>query len=235
MQETRLWDPDRAHTVSMRSKEFAHDYRYFPEPDLPPLDLAPAWIEAVRATLVELPAAKRARFMKDYALGAYDAEVLTQSKELAGYFEAAAKGSAHPKTVANWVLNEILRVVPPDDEKAIAACPIKPADLAGLIALIEDGTISGRIAKDVFEKMLVAGESARAIVSREGLTQVADAGELGTVVDRVLAEHAKVVEDYKAGKKAALGFLVGQVMKSTSGKASPSVVNSLLMEKLPKV
>ena len=189
----------------------------------------------MRATLVELPAAKRARFMKDYALGAYDAEVLTQSKELAGYFEAAARGSAHPKTVANWVLNEILRVVPPDDEKAIAACPIKPADLAGLIALIEDGTISGRIAKDVFEKMLVAGESARAIVSREGLTQVADAGELGTVVDRVLAEHAKVVEDYKAGKKAALGFLVGQVMKSTSGKASPNVVNALLMEKLPKV
>jgi aspartyl-tRNA(Asn)/glutamyl-tRNA(Gln) amidotransferase subunit B len=235
VQETRLWDPDRAHTVSMRSKEFAHDYRYFPEPDLPPLDLAPAWIEAVRATLAELPAAKRARFMKDYALGAYDAEVLTQSRELAGYFEAAAKGSAHPKAVANWVLNEILRVVPPDDEKAIAACPIKPADLAGLIALIEDGTISGRIAKDVFEKMLVAGESARAIVAREGLTQVADAGELGAVVDRVLTEHAKVVEDYKAGKKAALGFLVGQVMKSTSGKASPAVVNSLLMEKLPKV
>jgi aspartyl-tRNA(Asn)/glutamyl-tRNA(Gln) amidotransferase subunit B len=173
--------------------------------------------------------------MKDYALGAYDAEVLTQSRELAGYFEAAAKGSPHPQTVANWVLNEILRVVPPDDERAIAACPIKPADLAGLITLIEDGTISGRIAKDVFEKMLVAGESARAIVAREGLTQVADAGELGSVVDQVLAEHAKVVEDYKAGKKAALGFLVGQVMKSTSGKASPAVVNSLLMEKLPKV
>jgi len=235
VQETRLWDPDKGHTVSMRSKEFAHDYRYFPEPDLPPLDVASAWIEQVRATLPELPAARRQRFTKVYALSAYDADVATQSKGLADYFEAAAKGSANPKTVANWVLNEVLRVVPPDDEKAIAACPVKPAALAGLIALIEDGTISGRMAKDVFEKMLASGESARAIVSREGLTQVADTGALGAVVDRVLAEHAKVVEDYKAGKKAALGFLVGQVMKSTSGKASPAVVNSLLMEKLPKV
>ena len=235
VQETRLWDPDKGHTVSMRSKEFAHDYRYFPEPDLPPLDVASAWIEQVRATLPELPAARRQRFVKAYALSAYDADVATQSKGLADYFEAAAKVSANPKTVANWVLNEVLRVVPPDDEKAIAACPVKPADLAGLIALIEDGTISGRMAKDVFERMLASGESARAIVSREGLAQVADAGELGTVVDRVLAEHAKVVEDYKAGKKAALGFLVGQVMKLTSGKASPAVVNSLLMEKLPKV
>jgi aspartyl-tRNA(Asn)/glutamyl-tRNA(Gln) amidotransferase subunit B len=235
VQETRLWDPDKGHTVSMRSKEFAHDYRYFPEPDLPPLDLAPAWIDEIRATLPELPAARRQRFMRVYALSAYDAEVATQSKALADYFEAAAKGSPNPKTVANWVLNEVLRIVPPDDEKAIAACAIKPADLAGLITLIEDGTISGRIAKDVFEKMFQSGEDARSIVAREGLTQVADAGELGAVVDTVLAEHAKVVEDYRAGKKAALGFLVGQVMKATSGKASPAVVNTLLIEKLPKV
>ena len=173
--------------------------------------------------------------MRVYALSAYDAEVATQSKALADYFEAAAKGSPNPKTVANWVLNEVLRIVPPDDEKAIAACAIKPADLAGLITLIEDGTISGRIAKDVLEKMFQSGEDARSIVAREGLTQVADAGELGAVVDTVLAEHPKVVEDYRAGKKAALGFLVGQVMKATSGKASPAVVNTLLIEKLPKV
>jgi aspartyl-tRNA(Asn)/glutamyl-tRNA(Gln) amidotransferase subunit B len=235
VQETRLWDPDKKHTVSMRSKEFAHDYRYFPEPDLPPLGLAPAWIDEVRATLPELPAARRQRFVKAYSLSAYDAEVATQSKALADYFEAAAKDASNPKTVANWVLNEVLRVVPPDDEQAIAAFPIKPAQLAGLIRLIEDGTTSGRMAKDVFEKMFQTGEDARTIVSREGLTQVADAGELGAVVDTVLAQHAKVVEDYKAGKKAALGFLVGQVMKSTSGKASPAVVNSLLLEKLPKV
>jgi aspartyl-tRNA(Asn)/glutamyl-tRNA(Gln) amidotransferase subunit B len=235
VQETRLWDPDRAHTVSMRSKEFAHDYRYFPEPDLPPLAIAPAWIDEIRATLPELPSARRQRFVEAYALSLYDAGVATQSRALAEYFEAAAKGSSNPKTVANWVLNEVLRIVPPDDEKAIAACPIQPSDLRELIGLIEDGTISGRIAKDVFEKMHGSGESARAIVAREGLTQVADAGALGGVVDRVLADHAKVVEDYKAGKKAALGFLVGQVMKATSGKASPAVVNSLLIEKLPKV
>ena len=235
VQETRLWDPDRGHTVSMRSKEFAHDYRYFPEPDLPPLDVAADWIERIRATLPELPETRRQRFMTAYGLSAYDAEVSTSSKALADYFEAAAKGSANPKTVANWVLNEVLRVVPPDDEKAIAACPVKPAQLAGLIRLIEDGTTSGRMAKDVFEKMLQTGEDASTIVSREGLTQVADVAELGAVVDNVLSTHVKVVEDYKAGKKAALGFLVGQVMKSTSGKASPAVVNALLIEKLPKV
>jgi len=238
VQETRLWDPDKGHTVSMRSKEFAHDYRYFPEPDLPPLDVAAGWIEQVRATLPELPAARRQRFLKVYALSAYDADVATQSKGLADYFEAAARGSANPKTVANWVLNEVLRVVPPDDEQAIAACPVKPADLAGLIALIEDGTISGRIAKDVFEKMCSSGESARAIVDREGLVQVADTAVLSTVVGTVLSTYPKAAQDYKAGNKASLGFLVGQVMKSTSGKANPAVVNSLLIEqieKLPKV
>ena len=238
VQETRLWDPDKGHTVSMRSKEFAHDYRYFPEPDLPPLDVAAGWIEQVRATLPELPAARRQRFIKVYALSAYDADVATQSKGLADYFEAAAQGSANPKTVANWVLNEVLRVAPPEDEKAIAACPVNPANLAGLIALIEDGTISGRMAKDVFEKMLASGESARAIVDREGLVQVADTVVLSTVVGTVLSTYPKAVQDYKAGNKPSLGFLVGQVMKSTSGKANPAVVNSLLIEqieKLPKV
>jgi len=182
-----------------------------------------------------LPAARRQRFVASYALSAYDADVATQSRGLADYFEAAAKGSANPKTVANWVLNEILRIVPADDDKAIAACPISPVALRELIMLVEDGTISGRIAKDVFEKMLATGEGARAIVAREGLTQVADAEALRAVVETVLSTHAKVVDDYKAGKKAALGFLVGQVMKATSGKASPAVVNKLLIEKLPKV
>jgi aspartyl-tRNA(Asn)/glutamyl-tRNA(Gln) amidotransferase subunit B len=235
VQETRLWDPDKGQTVSMRSKEFAHDYRYFPEPDLPPLSVEASWIEAVRATLPELPAAKRQRFTKVYVLNAHDADVATQSQGVADYFEEAAKKSSNPKAIANWVLNEVLRVVPLDDEKAIRLFPIKAANLAGLIALIEDGTISGKIAKDVFEKMYRSGEDARTIVLREGLTQVADVGALGAVVDGVLAEHAKVVEDYKAGKKAALGFLVGQVMKATAGKASPGVVNSLLAEKLSKL
>jgi len=234
IQETRLWDPERARTVSMRSKEFAHDYRYFPEPDLPPLDLAPAEIERVRGDLPELPAAKRQRFVQAYGLSPHEAELLGQGRGLADYFEAAARESGKPKAVANWVLNELLRELPGADDVAVAACPITPSRLAGLLALIDDGTISGKIAKDVFDKMLRSGEEARAIVGREGLTQVADAGALAEVVDQVLAQHAKVVEDWKSGKKAALGFLAGQVMKATQGKANPALVNQLLGEKLPK-
>jgi aspartyl-tRNA(Asn)/glutamyl-tRNA(Gln) amidotransferase subunit B len=235
VQETRLWDPDKGQTVSMRSKEFAHDYRYFPEPDLPPLNVEARWVEAVRATLPELPAAKRQRFKEVYALNAHDAVVVTSSQGVANYFEEAAKESSNKKTIANWVVNEVLRFVPLDDEKAIKSFPIQPANLAGLVTLIENGTISGKIAKDVFEKMYRSGEDARTIVSREGLTQVADADVVGKKVDEVLSTHAKVVEDYKAGKKAALGFLIGQVMKSTEGKANPALVNQLLVEKLPKV
>jgi aspartyl-tRNA(Asn)/glutamyl-tRNA(Gln) amidotransferase subunit B len=235
VQETRLWDPDRMVTVSMRSKEFAHDYRYFPEPDLPPLDVQTAWVDSVRARQPELPEVRRARFQSAYGLSAYEADLLVQGRGLADYFETAAKAAGKPKSVANWVLNELLRELPGDDDRAIEACPISPANLAGLIGLIEDGTISGKIAKDVFEKMYRSGDTAQAIVSREGLTQVADEGALGAAVDRVLAEHAKVVEDYRAGKKAALGFLVGQVMKATDGKANPALANRLLIEKLPKV
>jgi aspartyl-tRNA(Asn)/glutamyl-tRNA(Gln) amidotransferase subunit B len=219
----------------MRSKEFAHDYRYFPEPDLPPLDVAARWVEAVRATLPELPAARRARLMEAHALSAYDADLLTGSRALADYFEAAVAGCGKPKAAANWILNELLRELPGDDERAIAACPIPPGHLARLITLIEDGTISGRIAKDVFEKMYRSGEDAQSIVSREGLTQVADTGVLTTKIDEVLSTNPKVVEDFKAGKKAALGFLVGQVMKSTDGKANPALVNKILTEKLYKV
>ena len=234
VQETRLWDPERARTVSMRSKEFAHDYRYFPEPDLPPLDLPAAEIERLRGDLPELPAAKRVRFVQAYGLSPHEAELLGQGRGLADYFEAAARESGRPKAVANWVLNELLRELPGDDDAAVAACPVTPPRLAGLLALIEDGTISGKIAKDVFEKMLRTGEEAPAIVAREGLTQVADAGALAGVVDQVLAQHAKVVDDWRSGKKAAMGFLVGQVMKATQGKANPALVNQLLGEKLPK-
>jgi aspartyl-tRNA(Asn)/glutamyl-tRNA(Gln) amidotransferase subunit B len=235
VQETRLWDPDKGHTVSMRSKEFAHDYRYFPEPDLPPLDVEARWVEAVRATLPELPAARRARFMEIHALNAYDADLLTGSRALADYFEAAVAQCGKPKAAANWIINDLLRELPGDDERAVAACPVPPGNLASLITLIEDGTISGKIAKDVFEKMYRSGEDARSIVSREGLTQVADTGVLAAKIDEVLSTNPKVVEDYKAGKKAALSFLVGQVMKSTDGKANPALVNKILTEKLYKV
>jgi aspartyl-tRNA(Asn)/glutamyl-tRNA(Gln) amidotransferase subunit B len=233
-QETRLWDPDRGHTVSMRSKEFAHDYRYFPEPDLPPLRVAAQWTEEIRGGLPELPAARRERFISQYELSAYDALLLTEGRGLADYFEAVTRLYPKPKIAANWVLNELLRELPGDDDRAVAACPVPPANVSGLLALIDDGTISGRIAKDVFEKMYRSGETAQAIVSREGLTQVADAGALAGVVDEVLAAQPKVVADWKSGKKAAMGFLVGQVMKATGGRANPAVVNSLLVEKLSK-
>jgi aspartyl-tRNA(Asn)/glutamyl-tRNA(Gln) amidotransferase subunit B len=235
VQETRLWDPERGRTLPMRSKEFAHDYRYFPEPDLPPLDVDPAWVETVRAALPELPAARRRRFNEAYQLSAYEADLLTQGRGLADYFEAAVREYPAAKTIANWVLNELLRELPADDDRAVAASPVPPEHLAGLLRLVDDGTISGKIAKDVFARMVRTGETAGAIVRREGLTQVVDAGALGTVVDQVLAANPGVVEDYRRGKKAALGFLVGQVMKATQGKANPAVVNQLLGEKLPKV
>ncbi len=235
VQETRLWDPDRGHTVSMRSKEYAHDYRYFPEPDLPPLQIEPRWVDEIRASLPELPAARRRRFALQYELSAYDADLLAQGRGLADYFEEAVREYPRPKVVANWVLNELLREVPGEDDRAVAACPIPPRNLAGLLRLIEDGTISGKIAKDVFEKMLRAGEPAQVIVSREGLQQLADAGALAAVVDQVLAAHPKVVDDWRGGKKAAMGFLVGQVMKATEGRANPALVNGLLTEKLSKL
>jgi aspartyl-tRNA(Asn)/glutamyl-tRNA(Gln) amidotransferase subunit B len=233
VQETRLWDPDRGVTVSMRSKEYAHDYRYFPEPDLPPLDVQAGWVDEIRRTLPELPAARRRRFAEAYGLSLHEAALLTQGRGLADYFETAARGYDKPKIVANWVLNELLRELAGDDDAAVAACPIPPDNLRDLLRLIDDQTISGKIAKDVFEKMYRSRESARAIVEREGLTQVDDTAALASVVESTLAAHPKVVEDYRAGKKAALGFLVGQVMKSTGGRANPALVNRLLMEKLP--
>ena len=189
----------------------------------------------MRGSLPELPAARRRRLAEQYDVSPYEALILAQGRGLADYFEEAARGYAKPRIVANWVLNELLREVPGDDDKAIAACPIPPRNLAGLLGLIDDGTISGKIAKDVFEKMFCSGEDARAIVAREGLRQVADAGELGAVVDQVLSANPKVVDDWKGGKKAAMGFLVGQVMKATSGRANPALVNGLLVEKLSKL
>jgi aspartyl-tRNA(Asn)/glutamyl-tRNA(Gln) amidotransferase subunit B len=235
VQETRLWDADQGTTRSMRSKEYAHDYRYFPEPDLVPLTLARAWVEEIRAGLPELPRAQRARFVAQYGLPPYDAEVLTQSRALAEYFEAAVREFPRPKIVSNWIMSELLRQLPADDERAIRSSPVTPARLAGLLALIEDGTISGKIAKDVFEEMVRSGEDATAIVRREGLTQVADETALGAVIDQVLAQSPKVVEDYKRGKTAAAKALVGQVMKATAGKANPGIVNRLLEEKLSKI
>jgi aspartyl-tRNA(Asn)/glutamyl-tRNA(Gln) amidotransferase subunit B len=236
VQETRLWDADQGTTRSMRSKESAHDYRYFPEPDLVPLTLDRAWVEEIRAGLPELPRAQRARFVTQYGLPPYDAEVLTQSRALAEYFEAAVHEFPRPKIVSNWVMSELLRELPADDEQAIRSFVITPRHLAGLLALIEDGTISGKIAKDVFEKMVRSGEDAPTLVRREGLAQVADAAAVGSVIDGVLAQNPKAIADYKRGKTtAAKTYLVGQVMKATGGKANPGIVNRLLEEKLSKI
>jgi aspartyl-tRNA(Asn)/glutamyl-tRNA(Gln) amidotransferase subunit B len=243
-QETRLWDADRGYTRSMRSKEYAHDYRYFPEPDLVPLELDPAWVAAIRGALPELPRARRQRFMTEFGLPLYDAVIQTQSSGLASYFEAAVRqqvpgepaGSPTltqvAKTTSNWIMSELLRVVPPDDEQAIRECRVTPARLAGLVRLIDDGTISGKIAKGVFEKMLATGDEARVIVEREGLTQVADTGELARIVERAIAENPKAVEDWKRGKTAARQAFVGAVMKATAGKANPGLVSRLVAEKL---
>src|SRR3990172_5597111 len=178
VQETRLWDADRDVTRPMRSKEYAHDYRYFPEPDLVPLQIDRAWVDAIRRDLPELPRARRRRFVAQHGLPPYDAGVLTQSRALADYFEAAVRAFPQPKLVSNWIMSELLRALPGDDERAIAGAPVTPERLAGLLGLVQDGTISGRIAKDVFERMLRTGQDAPTIVAREGLTQVADEAAL---------------------------------------------------------
>ena len=234
VQETRLWDADRGYTRSMRSKEFAHDYRYFPEPDLVPLKLDRAWAEQIRAALPELPRARRRRFVAEFGLPAYDAGILTQSRALAEYYEAAVRAFPQPKIVSNWVMSELLRELPGDDERAIAAAPVTPARLAGLLRLIDDGTISGKIAKTVFEKMVETGEEASAIVSREGLTQVADAGALEALVDAAIAANPRAVDDFRKGKTAAAKALVGQVMKASGGKANPAMVARLVEQKLTR-
>ena len=227
VQETRLWDADRGYTRSMRSKEFAHDYRYFPEPDLVPLKLDAAWIAEIRAALPELPRARRERFVSAYGLPAYDATLLTQSRALAHYFEAAVREFPQPKLVSNWVMSELLRELPGDDERAIEQAKVSPSRLAGLLRLIDDGTISGKIAKTVFETMLRTGEEAGVIVRREGLTQVADTG--------ALAANPRAVEDYRKGKTAAGKAIVGQVMKASGGRANPAMVSRLVEEELQKL
>jgi aspartyl-tRNA(Asn)/glutamyl-tRNA(Gln) amidotransferase subunit B len=234
VQETRLFDADRGATRSMRSKEYAHDYRYFPEPDLVPLKLDPAWMNQQRAALPELPRARRERFVGQYGLSAYDAGLLTQSQALANYYEATVRAHANAKAIANWITSELLRELDAADETAVRNVRVRPEHLAGLVKLIDDGTISGKIAKDVFTRMLASGEDAATIVRREGLTQVADAGALERLVDQAIAGNPKAVADFKAGKTAAAKALVGQVMKASGGKANPAMVDRLVQEKLSR-
>ncbi|OYD82540.1 Asp-tRNA(Asn)/Glu-tRNA(Gln) amidotransferase subunit GatB [Azospirillum brasilense] len=229
-QETRLWDTTKFVTRSMRSKEEAHDYRYFPDPDLLPLELDPEWVEDIKRTLPELPDDKKARFISEYKLSPYDANVLVSEKARADFFEAVAKGR-DPKLAANWVTGELFGYLNKAG-KEIEESPVSAENLGGLIDLIADNTISGRIAKEVFEAMFETGEKPADIVEKKGLRQVTDTGAIESSIDAVLAANADKVAEFRSGKDKLFGFFVGQVMKATQGKANPALVNEILMTKL---
>ena len=231
VQETRLWDDQRGLTRPMRSKEEAQDYRYFPEPDLPPLEIPAEWIERVRANLPELPHARRQRFVTQYGLSAYDADILTGDKALSDFYEQTVALGADAKAAGNWVMNELSRILN-ERSQTIGASRVTPRHLAELIALISRGSISGKIAKDVFAEMFESGKLPEEIVSARGLTQISDEEAIATLVDRVIAENPTVVADFKGGKEKSLAFLVGQVMKLSQGRANPQLVNKLLRERL---
>jgi aspartyl-tRNA(Asn)/glutamyl-tRNA(Gln) amidotransferase subunit B len=231
VQETRLFDPNSGKTRSMRGKEEAHDYRYFPDPDLVPLVIDESWVERTRAELPELPEQRRQRFMADFALPVYDAEVLTASRDLADYFEACVSLGASPKAVSNWVMGEITRSLN-DSGMSIDACPIRPRLLVELLRLVDGGTISGKIAKSVFDEMWRSGKEPAVIVEEQGLVQVSDSGAIEAIIDEIIAANAGQVEEYRGGKEKVFGFFVGQVMKASKGKANPAVVNELLLGKL---
>jgi aspartyl-tRNA(Asn)/glutamyl-tRNA(Gln) amidotransferase subunit B len=230
IQETRLFDSSTGRTQSMRSKEQAHDYRYFPEPDLPPVLVDAARVERVRATMAELPQARRRRFVDAYAIPDYDAGVLTQSSALADYFEAVA-GLVSAKAASNWVMGELLKTMN-ERGQGIDAVPLAPAALAGLIALIEQGTISSAIGKQVFTRMYDSGRAAADIVASEGLAQNSDETALLAIIDAVMATNADAVRQYRAGQTKTFGFLTGQVMKGSGGKANPKLASQLLKSKL---
>jgi aspartyl-tRNA(Asn)/glutamyl-tRNA(Gln) amidotransferase subunit B len=231
VQESRLYDPDAGTTHSMRSKEEAHDYRYFPEPDLLPLEVTPQWIDEIRASLAELPLERKDRLVREYAIPVYDADILTTTRDLADYYEAVAKASKNPKGSSNWVMGEVLRKLK-EEKSEIAATPVSPDRLAELIGLIDSGTLSGSLAKEVFEEMWSKRRPAGEIVSERGLTQISDESALLAEIDKVIAANPGPLAQYRAGKTATLGFFVGQVMKATQGKGNPSLIQKLLTEKL---
>jgi aspartyl-tRNA(Asn)/glutamyl-tRNA(Gln) amidotransferase subunit B len=231
VQETRLWDATRGVTRSMRSKEFAHDYRYFPEPDLVPLLTTRAWIEEIRRTLPELPDARMQRFVTEYGIPEYDASVLTTSKALADYYEACIKQYPKPKVVSNWIMVELLRALNRDSIE-VEESRVTPEHLAELFKLVDDGTISSTMAKTVFDAMYETGKPASEVVTEKGLRQISDESALLAAVEQVLADNPKEVDEFRAGREKLLGFFMGQVMKATQGKANPQAVNKLLRERL---
>lgn len=231
VQETRLWSERENRTYTMRTKEDAHDYRYFPDPDLPPLEVSPEWVAQLQSSLPELPEIRRRRFMQDYELSADEAATLTAPRELADYFEAVASAAGNHRAAANWILTELLRELRQAGIE-IASCRISAADLGALIRLIDNQTISGKIAKEVFPEMFATGQPPAAIIEAKGLVQITDTSAIEGIVDEVIAANPKEVEGYRAGKTALIGFFVGQVMKASGGKANPKAVNEILRKKL---
>ena len=231
VQETRLYNVETGETAGMRSKEHAHDYRYFPEPDLAPLRVNEEWLGAVKSEMPELPAAKRARFIEAYGLREYDANALTQTRALSEYYEAVASASGDPRAAANWVIGDLSGALNAEG-KDIAESPVSAAKLGELVALIRSGEISGKLAKEIFPKMFSTGGGARDIMEREGLTQISDSGALEKILDEVIAANPKQVEQYRGGKTAVIGYLVGQAMKASRGQANPATMNELLRKKL---
>ncbi|MCW2277263.1 Asp-tRNA(Asn)/Glu-tRNA(Gln) amidotransferase subunit GatB [Heliophilum fasciatum] len=254
VQETRMWDDAKGVTISLRSKEEAHDYRYFPEPDLVPIIISREWVDRVRAALPELPEARHERLVAAYGLPSYDAGIITDSKAMADYFDAACRhygiepspiadddgyrqadqqGKDRAKQISNYMMGELTRLVK-EDGKGFEDCPISPENLVGLLQLLEAGTISSKIAKTVFETMYATGKEAKVIVEEKGLVQISDEGAIAKIVAEIVDKNPNVVADYKAGKEKAVGFFVGQIMKATKGKANPGVVNQLLKAELDR-
>jgi len=231
LQETRLWNPDKGVSTSMRSKEEAHDYRYFPDPDLLPLIVDDEWINDIKASMPELPDEKEQRFIDKLGLPAYDAGVLTASRELADYFEECLKEFNNPKQVSNWVMSSLLGLLNAQG-KNIEESPISAFNLAQLLKLIDKRTISGKIAKTVFELMAATGKSPKQIVEEKGLVQVTDSSAIEGIVDKIISENPEQADEYRAGRTKIIGFFVGQVMKETKGKANPQMVNEVLRKKL---
>lgn len=231
IQETRTWDENKGITASMRSKEQAHDYRYLPEPDLVPIVVDPARVEEIRTNLPELPDARKQRLMDAYGLSEYDANVITASKSMADYFDQSVQANGDAKTVANWLMGEVSKHLN-NEGISILECPVSPEQLTELLALIEKGTISNKIAKAVFEEMWISRKAPAVIVKEKGLVQISDTSEIVAIVDGVIAANPQSVADFKAGKDKAIGFLVGQIMKQTKGRANPDMVNTLLRERL---
>jgi aspartyl-tRNA(Asn)/glutamyl-tRNA(Gln) amidotransferase subunit B len=231
MQETRLFNVSTGETVGMRSKEHAHDYRYFPEPDLVPLRVSEEWRRRIQAAMPELPAARRARFIESYGLREYDAQVLTSTRDMSDYFERVAATSGEARAAANWVMGDLAALLK-SENKEIADSPLSAENLGRLVALIAQGKISGKLAKEIFPKMFASNEAPEAIIEREGLSQISDDGALGKIIDEVIAANPKQLEQYRAGKATVMGFFVGQVMKASRGQADPAAVNRLLKEKL---